>query len=416
MPLRAKDTSYSNHQLNLFNTLESSIAAIVIASSIHAVHTAIDQPSDSQALEERSSSNGGGSGSIGPAITGLESGERTTDRPSVSAHDHTEDGVSGSTRNCDERVGFVAESAGHLKTRLEHDFRISSDQVIGAGSLLQKAAANLKAIRLLKKVEQDSRLAADDEKAILVRYSGWGALPQVFHPRVAEEWRSTAAELRSLLTDAEYESARASTPNAHYTSCAVIEAIWKAILQFGAASPAKILEPALGIGHFFGLMPQSLERNAVRVGIELDSISARIAHLLYPDSNIREAAFEAVSLPNSFFDVVVGNVPFGNYPVYDPQYARHAALTRSIHDYFVARSVDLVRPGGLVALITSRYTLDKQNSAIREYIASKADLIAAIRLPNTTFKANAGTEVTTDVLFLQRRTPQCTLNPKLGSN
>jgi hypothetical protein len=390
MPLRAKDTSYSNLQLNLFNTLESSIAAIVIASSIHAVHTAIDQPSDSQALEERSSSNGDGSGSIGPIVTGVVPSQRTTDRASVSAHDRPEDGLPGSARNCDERVGFVAESAGHVETRLERDFRISSDQVIGAGSLLQKAAANLEAVRLLKKIERDSRPAGDDEKAILVRYSGWGALPQVFHPRVAEEWRSTAAELRSLLTDAEYDSARASTPNGHYTSCAVIEAIWKAILQFGAASPAKILEPALGVGHFFGLMPAPLEQNATRVGIELDSISARIAKLLYPDSTIREAAFEDVSLPNCFFDVVVGNVPFGNYPVYDPHYARHASLTRSIHDYFVARSVDLVRPGGLVALITSRYTLDKQNSAVREYIASKANLICAVRLPNMTVQSERG--------------------------
>ncbi|HEX7362274.1 MAG TPA: SNF2-related protein [Bryobacteraceae bacterium] len=275
---------------------------------------------------------------------------------------------------------------------------------MGAGSLLQKAVTNLEAIRLLKLIEQESRDASEDEKAALVRYTGWGALPQVFHPRVPGEWRDTGGELETLLTDAEYQSARASTPNAHYTSAMVIEAIWNALLHFGLAAPVKILEPALGIGHFFGLMPAALEENAVRAGIELDSVSARIAKLLYPDSTIREAAFESVSFPNAFFDVVVGNVPFGNYPVYDPRYARQASLTRSIHDYFVARSVDLVRPGGLVALITSRYTLDKQNSAVRQYLASKANLIAAIRLPNTVFQANAGTEVTTDVLFLQRRT------------
>jgi N12 class adenine-specific DNA methylase len=302
-------------------------------------------------------------------------------------------------------VGFIAEPTSQLATYLERDFRIFSKHLLGTGSPLQKAAANLEAIRLFKQIEQDGRLANDDEKASLVRYTGWGALPQVFHPRVPEEWRSAANELEALLTDAEYQSARASTPNAHYTSAAVIGAIWNALLHFGVVTPAKILEPALGIGHFFGLMPAALEENAVRVGIELDSISARIARLLYPDSTIREAAFETVSLPNLFFDVVIGNVPFGNYPVYDPQYARQNALTRSIHDYFVARAVDLVRPGGLVALITSRYTLDKQNSAVREYLSSKANLIAAIRLPNTTFKANAGTEVTTDVLFLQRRTP-----------
>ncbi|MGI8960937.1 MAG: hypothetical protein ACR2IV_14475 [Bryobacteraceae bacterium] len=249
---------------------------------------------------------------------------------------------------------FVAEPAGHLATHLERDFRIPSKHVLGAGSLFQKAAANLEAIRLLKQVEQDGRLANEEEKGILVRYTGWGALTQVFHPRVPEEWRSTASELETLLTDAEYKAVRASTPNTHYTSSAVIEAIWNALLQFGAASPAKILEPPLGIGHFFGLMPDQLRANAIRVGIELDSISARIAQSLYPNSTIREAAFETVSLPKSFFDVVVGNVPFGNYPVYDPQYAKHASLTRSIHDYFVLKSVDLVRPGGLVALITSR--------------------------------------------------------------
>jgi N12 class adenine-specific DNA methylase len=301
-------------------------------------------------------------------------------------------------------VEFVAEPAGDVTNRLERDFRISSDYALGSGSLLQKAATNLETIRLLKRIEQDSRPADEREKQVLVRYTGWGALPQIFHPHPAEEWRSPAAELRTLLNNVEYESAKASTPNAHYTSSSVIQAVWNALLHFGAVAPVRILEPALGIGHFFGLMPAMLEQNTTRVGIELDSISARIAGLLYPDSSIRGAAFESVSFPNCFFDLVVGNVPFGNYPVHDPQYARLPALTRSIHDYFVARCVNLVRPGGLVAFVTSRYTLDKQNSAVREYISSKANLIAAIRLPNTTFKANAGTEVTTDILFLQRRT------------
>ena len=406
MPLRAKDTSYSNEQLNLFNALEDSIAAIVIASSsIHAAHTATHQPLDSQALEERSSRNGGAFGSSGPIVTGLATRERTTDRASVSADGRSEDGLSGSARNCDERVGFVAEPAARLATYLGCDFRISSKYVLGAGSLVQKAAANLEAIRLLKQIEGESRLANEDEKAILVRYTGWGALPQVFHACVPAEWRSAAGELESLLTDAEYQAARASTPNAHYTSSAVIEAIWNALLHFGVIAPAKVLEPALGIGHFFGFMPEQLARNTVRVGIELDSISARIAQLLYPDSTIREAAFETASLPNSFFDVVVGNVPFGNYPVYDPHYAKQVSLTRSIHDYFVVKSVDLVRPGGLIVLITSRHTLDKQNNSVRQYLASRANLIAAIRLPNTTFKANAGADVTTDILFLQRRAP-----------
>ena len=205
------------------------------------------------------------------------------------------------------------------------------------------------------------------------------------------------------MSEADYAAARASTPNAHYTSAPVITAIWETLTRLGATSPLHILEPSLGVGHFFGLMPDTLAPNTVRVGIELDPVSARIAQFLYPDSQIRLAGFETVALPDGFFDLVVGNVPFGAYPVLDSRYKKHPALTRSIHDYFLAKSVDLVRPGGLLALITSRHTLDKQNSAVREYVASKANLLAAVRLPNGTFRANAGTDVTTDLLFLQRR-------------
>jgi hypothetical protein len=305
MPLRGKDTSHSNYQLNLFNFLETSIAAIVIASSIHAIHTATDQPPDYEALENGSSSNGGGSGNFRPTNGSVESNERTSGGSFVSADGCAEDGLSGSARNCNERVGFIAEPAGNVTTRLERDFRISSDYVLGSGSLLQKAAANLEAIRLLQRIEQQGRPADEQEREILVRYTGWGALPQMFHPHPAQEWRTAAEELKSLLNDVEYESAKASTPNAHYTSSSVIQAIWNALLHFGAVAPVRILEPALGIGHFFGLMPAMLEQNTTRVGIELDSISARIAALLYPDSSIRGAAFESVSFPNSFFDLVV---------------------------------------------------------------------------------------------------------------
>jgi hypothetical protein len=311
MPLRGEDTSHSNHQLNLFNTLETSIAAIVIASSIHAVHTATDQPPHPEALENGSSSNGGGAGSIRPTDGSVESNERASGRSSLSAHGGAEDGLSRSARNCDGRVELVTEPTGNVTSRLERDFRISSDHVLGSGNLLQKAAANLEAIRLLQRIERDGRPADKQEKDVLVRYTGWGALPQMFHPHPAEECLSAAEELKSLLNNVEYESAKASTPNAHYTSSSVIQAIWNALLHFGAVSPVKILEPALGIGHFFGLMPAVLEENATRVGIELDSISARIARLLYPDSSIREGAFESISFPNSFFDLVVGNVPFG---------------------------------------------------------------------------------------------------------
>jgi N12 class adenine-specific DNA methylase len=288
-------------------------------------------------------------------------------------------------------------------TTLARDFRFPSNLVVGNGTPRQKAAANLEAIRLLQFLEREQRAASDEEKRILVRYTGWGALPQVFQPSPAPEWQPAATELKELLSEADYVAARASTPNAHYTSAPVITAIWETLTRLGATSPLHILEPSLGIGHFFGLMPDSLAPNTVRVGIELDPLSARIAQFLYPDSQIRVAGFETVALPDGFFDVVVGNVPFGAYPVLDSRYKKHPALTRSIHDYFLAKSVDLVRPGGLLALITSRHTLDKQNSAVREYVAAKANLLAAVRLPNGTFRANAGTDVTTDLLFLQRR-------------
>ena len=166
---------------------------------------------------------------------------------------------------------------------------------------------------------------------------------------------------------------------------------------------AHILEPSMGVGHFFGLMPESLYPGTRRTGVELDSITARIAAKLYPDSNVHGKALEDTTLPKDFFDAAVGNIPFGNYPVFDPAYRRSPQLTRGIHDYFLAKSLDVVRPGGLIALITSRYTMDKQDSAVRRHLADGAVLLGAIRLPNTTFKANAGTDVTTDILFLQKR-------------
>ena len=297
-----------------------------------------------------------------------------------------------------------ADVAAPVNT-LDQDFRFPAGFVTGVGSLHQKAAANLDAIRLLQTMEQENRPATDPEKLILARYSGWGALPQLFLSSPPVEWRAAADQLKQLLSEGDYAAARASTPNAHYTSTPVIQAIWEALLHFGAAAPAKILEPALGIGHFFGWMPDCLRANTVRVGVELDSLSARIAQRLYPGAAIREAGFESVHLPQSFFDLAIGNVPFGAYPVFDPRYAKQPALTKSIHDYFLAKCVDLVRPGGLLALITSRYSLDKQSNAVRRYIASRANLIAALRLPDRTFRANAGTDVVTDLLVLQRRFP-----------
>ncbi len=263
------------------------------------------------------------------------------------------------------------------------DFRITPEHQVGVGSLREKAHANIAAIKLLKTLEAESRDATTEEKAILVRYAGWGALAGVFETgyRRNSGWNEIASELEPLLSDKEYTAARASTPNAHFTSPLVIEAIWDGLERFGVGNGAEILEPAMGVGHFFGLMPETLE-GGNRTGVELDPITARIARKLYPDTTIFAQGFETTPLPDNYFHTVVGNVPFGDYPVHDPE-IRHS-LTRSIHDYFFAKSLEKTRPGGILALITSRYTLDKQDPTVRKALAEQADLIAAIRLPNTT--------------------------------
>jgi N12 class adenine-specific DNA methylase len=283
------------------------------------------------------------------------------------------------------------------------DFRINESHRIGQGSLHQKARDNIAAIRALKKLEGENRDATDEEKTALARYAGWGAMSGAFDWHPPEAWKQTAKDLKELLTDEEYESARASTPNAHFTSPIVISAIWQAIQRLGLAGDSEILEPAMGVGHFLGLMPQDLMPGSHRTGVELDSLTARIANKLYPESTIFAKPFEETPLPDNYFDAVVGNVPFGDYAVHDPCYKR--PLTRAIHDYFFAKSLDKLRPGGVMALITSRYTMDKQDDTVRSYLAEHADLLGAIRLPNTAFKGNAGTEVTTDILFLRKRAP-----------
>ena len=289
---------------------------------------------------------------------------------------------------------------------LAHDLRITPAHGIGEGSLKQKAHANLAAIRTLKTIEAENRPAIPEEKAALVKYTGWGAMPNAFASQPPGDWQSVADELKDLLSAEEYASARASTPNAHYTSTEVIQAIWQALERFGLQPGAQILEPSMGVGHFFGLMPESLHPGANRTGVELDSVTARIAATLYPDSGVHAKAFEDTPLPKDFFDAAIGNIPFGNYPVYDPAYRRSPHVTRSIHDYFLTKTLDVVRPGGLVALITSRYTMDKEDSAVRRHLSDGSILLGAVRLPNTSFKANAGTEVTTDILFLQKRSPE----------
>ena len=259
------------------------------------------------------------------------------------------------------------------------------------------------AIRTLKSIEAEKRDATIEERNLLAKYAGWGALPNVFEGNPPREWKTIAGELREVLSPEEYASARASTPNAHYTSPEVIGEVWQALDRFGLKAGVHILEPSVGIGHFFGLMPESMYTGTRRTGVELDSVTARIAAKLYPDSVIHAKGFEETPLPRDFFDAAVGNIPFGNYPVFDQAYGKTPQLTRTIHDYFLAKCVDVVRPGGVVALITSRYTMDKQDSSVRRHLAENSALIGAIRLPNTTFRSNAGTDVTTDILFLQKR-------------
>jgi N12 class adenine-specific DNA methylase len=283
------------------------------------------------------------------------------------------------------------------------DFKITDAHRIGQGGLHEKACDNIAAIKTLKQLEAENRDATDAEKAVLARYVGWGSMPNAFDHYPPDEWKRVAHEVKQLLTEDEYESARASTPNAHFTSPQVVTAIWDGMQRLGLKSGAQILEPSLGLGHFFGLMPPAVLPGTKRTGVELDSVTARIAAKLYPDATIFAKGFEETVLPDNFFDAVVGNVPFGDYGVHDPAYKR--TLTRAIHDYFFAKSLDKLRPGGVMALITSRYTMDKQDSTVRDYLAERADLLGAIRLPNTAFKANAGTEVTTDILFLRKRAP-----------
>ena len=271
------------------------------------------------------------------------------------------------------------------------------------GSAPEKTKANIEAIRLLKSLEAENRDATDDEKAVFARYVGWGGLPGIFESnyRRRPEWDKPADELHHLLTEEEFASARASTPNAHFTSPTVITAIWKGLERLGVRNEAEVLEPAMGVGHFLGLQPEAIKGH--RTGVELDSITARIAQKLYPDSTVFHKSFEETKLPDNYFDAVVGNVPFGDYAVHDPSMNRR--FTRAIHDYFFAKSLEKTRPGGVMALITSRYTMDKQDDTIRKHLAEQADLLGAIRLPNTAFKANSGTEVTTDILFLRKRRP-----------
>ena len=275
------------------------------------------------------------------------------------------------------------------------NFRIMDDQ-LGEGGAKTRFRANMDAIHLLKQFEVDGRAATVDEQETLSRYTGWGAIPDAFDENKGD-WAKEYAELKAALTPEEYEAARGSTLNAHYTSPTVIRAIYEALDNMGFEG-GKILEPSMGVGNFFGLLPDSM-RNSELHGVELDSITGRIAKQLYPEAEITVAGFETTSRPG-FYDLALGNVPFGNYQVFDPEYNR---LGFSIHNYFAAKMLDQVRPGGIVAFVTSRYTMDSRDESVRRYLAARGELLGAIRLPNNTFRANAGTDVVTDIIFLQRR-------------
>ena len=290
-----------------------------------------------------------------------------------------------------ERVRF-APLHPEIPAQRRHDFRIT-DRALGVGSKAEKYAANAAAIRTLQRVEQENRLATPEEQETLSRYVGWGGLADCFN-----EKHSRYAELKALLTEEEYAAARASSLTAFYTPPVLIDAIYQALAQMGLES-GNLLEPACGIGNFMGMLPDSM-RDCKVYGVELDSISGRIARQLYQNSRIAVTGYEKAEIPDSFFDAAVGNVPFGNIKVVDRRYDKHHWL---IHDYFLGKTLDKIRPGGVIAFITSKGTMDKESPAVRKYLAQRADLIGAIRLPNTAFKASAGTDVTSDILFLQKR-------------
>ena len=261
-----------------------------------------------------------------------------------------------------------------------------TDDTLGCGSVRQKFQANLAAIRLLKELEAENRNATPADQEVLSKYVGWGGMPQVFDPE-NHAWETEYAQIKEALEDFEYTDARSSVLNAHYTSPMVIKAIYEAVGNLGFTS-GNILEPACGVGNFFGLLPEEMSASRL-YGVELDSISGRIAKKLYPEADITVAGFETTDRRN-FYDLAIGNVPFGQYQVNDKAYN---GLGFTIHNYFFAKAIDQVRPGGIVAFVTSRYTMDAQGQEVRKYIAERAELLGAIRLPNNAFLANAGTQV-----------------------
>ena len=303
----------------------------------------------------------------------------------------------------DANAETSVESEAKIEQSRVQNFRITDDQ-LGEGGAKTKYAFNIAAIQALKQIEAEGRQATPQEQEILSKYVGWGGLPQAFDVENSS-WQKEYQQLKSLLTDEEYAAARGSTLNAHYTSPTVIKAMYDALGKMGFQS-GNILEPSCGVGNFFGCLPETMQGSKL-YGVELDSITGRIAQQLYPDAKIEIKGFEKTS-SKDFFDVAVGNVPFGNYKVADRPFDKYGFL---IHDYFFAKTLEQVRPGGIIAYITSKGTMDKASPDVRRYIAQRAELLGAIRLPNNAFKANAGTEVTSDILFLQKREHPIDIEP-----
>lgn len=327
----------------------------------------------------------------------------------------SEDSITGEEDTAKEIPADERENAGEKAERKPQidkshavNFHITPqpEETVGKGFIpKEKFRQNIEAIRTLEKIESENRLATPEEQEILAKYVGWGGLSDAFDETKAN-WAAEYQELKGLLSEEEYNSARESTLNAHYTSPVIIQAIYDALEKMGY-SKGNLLEPAMGTGNFFGMLPQSMQDSRI-YGVELDGLTGRIAKQLYPKADIKIAGFEKTDYPNDFFDAAVGNVPFGLYKVADRQYDKNNFL---VHDYFFTKTLDKVRPGGVIAFVTSKGTMDKKNSEVRKYLAQRAELLGAIRLPNTAFQENAGTEVTSDILFLKKRDRLMNIEP-----
>lgn len=377
------------------------------AAPVESVRSAGNQPLEEQ-LPQGSESPGGSEST--PPSSGKSRGVRKP-RKRAGASEGSElepsrgtvSGVVGDPAEPERTFPPRAEavsSANH-----EHDYRIPDGRVV-SGSPEARAKTNIEAIKTLQQIQSENRPATVQEQGILAGYVGWGAVPQIFAGKADFEGLQT--ELKSLLSLEEYEDAQRSTTNAHYTGDNVVDAMWKAVQHLGATPGMSWLEPAVGVGNFFGRQPSTLLQGARRVGLDKDSVSGQIAKLLYPDSGIDVVAFEDAELPKDYFDGAISNVPFGNFGVHDPEFRGKGFLTGSIHNYFFAKSLTHVRPGGVVAFVTSRYTMDayeKPALDFRKWVSSQADFIGAVRLPAGAFRQSSGTEVITDIIFLRRRAP-----------